>query len=86
MPIVRFLTIDKDKITNWCTTNDVKMYRDFIQYVLDNCNRPGDYKILDTSTNKMYPLLEVAKYYKMRKRTFDERMKDISTGNMLIIH
>ena len=82
MPIVRFITIDKDNITNWCTTNQLKVYRDFLQYVLDSCNHPEIYRILDTSTNKMYPLLEVAKHYGMRKRTFDERMQNKTTGNL----
>lgn len=81
MPIVKIVTFEDEKMFCWCTTNQLKMYKDFIQYVLDSSNRPENFYILDTSTNKYYNLLELStKYYKMRKRTFNEKMNDVKKG------
>ena len=75
MQIIKFLTYDKntEKYTCWCTTNQLQMFIDFSQYILDSCSKPEDYKILDTSTNKLYSFLPVIEQYGMHKRTFEQR-------------
>lgn len=81
MQIVKFITFDDEKIFCWCTTNQINIYKDYIQYILDSYSNPKNFYILDTSTQKYYNMYEVAtKHYKMRKRTFYEKMNDIKTG------
>lgn len=88
MQIFKFITCDdmkkpkgERKFTCWCTTNDLKTFRDFIQYVLDSCNKPEEYMLLDVENNKIYDMCSVAiGNYKMRKRTFEERMNGTQTG------
>lgn len=85
MQLVKFVTKDKNnKFTCWCTTNDEKTFRDFMQYVLDNCIRPEEYILYDVDNNAAYNMLKVAtETFKMRKRSFTERMKDIPTGKWI---
>ena len=81
MQTLRFVTMDDKKVTCWCETNTLKMFRDFMQYVLDSCNTPEKYMIWDLKTDNVYDMYKVAtQQYEMRKRTFDERMNNIQTG------
>ena len=81
MQTFKFLTKKGDKFTCWCTTNQLKMFRDFMQYVLDNCNSPEDYILYDEDNNKAYSMLQIAtEVYLMRKRTPTERMINLQTG------
>lgn len=38
MQTVKFVTKKDDKVIVWCTTNRLITFRDFMQYVLDNCS------------------------------------------------
>lgn len=81
MQLVKFVTIDKDRLLCWCTTNDLKTFRDFMQYILDGTNDPRQFMIVDVDKDLVYDMYRVAtEMYGMRKRTFDERMKNIQTG------
>lgn len=82
MQTIKFITVDNDKkVTVWCTTNSLELFRDFMQYVLDSCNRPEEFMIWDTEKDAVYNMYEIAtEQYEMRKRTFEERMKNIQTG------
>jgi len=81
MQTVKFVTMDDKKVYCWCTTNTLKMFRDFMQYMLDSCSNPEHFMIWDTKSDKVYDAYKVAtQQYEMRKRTFDERMKNIQTG------
>ena len=84
MQTVKFVTMDKGKVTCWCTTNDLKMFRDFMQYILDSCNKPEDFIMYDVKSGKCYNVLKLATDgYKMRKRTFTERMENAQTGKWI---
>ncbi len=85
MNTVRFITIDEDIATVWCTTNTVEMFRDFIQFTLDGCPTPERYIIWDIEADKKYNLLEVANNLHMRPRTFDEKSNNVQTGVFAII-
>lgn len=79
---VKFVTVEKDKVMVWCETNSIIVFRDFMQYVLDTMNNPEDFMIIDTRNDLVYGMRCIAtKQYKMRKRTFEERMNDVQTGN-----
>mgnify|MGYP000038989877 FL=1 len=81
MQTVKFVTVEKDKVMVWCTTNSIIVFRDFMQYVLDTMNNPEDFMIIDTRNDLVYGMRCIAtKQYKMRKRTFEERMNDVQTG------
>lgn len=78
---VKFVTVEKDKVIVWCETNSVVVFRDFMQYVLDNMNNPEDFMFIDTRNGLVYGMNCIAtQQYKMRKRTFEERMNDVQTG------
>ena len=84
MQLMEFVTRDsKDKntILVWCTTNTLIMFRDFMQYVLDNVKNPKDFMIIDRENHFVYDMYKVAtEMYGMRKRTFEERMNGVCTG------
>lgn len=81
MQTVKFVTVEKDKVVVWCETNSIIIFRDFMQYVLDTMNNPEDFMIIDTRNDLVYGMHCIAtKQYKMRKRTFEERMNDVQTG------
>ena len=87
MQTVKFVTVEKDKVMVWCETNSIIIFRDFMQYVLDDMNHPEDFMIIDTRNDLVYGMYCIAtKQYKMRKRTFEERMNDVQTGILDIIH
>lgn len=82
MQKVKFLTGINDKQhVCWFTTNTQEGFRNIMQYILDSCSSPKEFYILNTDTNQVYHLPDVAKHYGMRKRTFEERMNNIPTGN-----
>lgn len=81
MPFVRFVTMDDKKVACWCETNMLKMFRDFMQYILDSCNNPKCFLLWDVENNKVYNAYQVAtEVYEMRKRSFDEKINNIQTG------
>lgn len=81
MQTVKFVTMDNKKVYVWCTTNVLKIFRDFMQYILDNCESPKNFMLWDTKSDKVYNAYEIAtKQYGMRKRTFNERMENTQTG------
>lgn len=82
MQLVKIVTIDKEKnkVIVWCTTNEQKVFYDFMQYVLDSCDKPEDFLIWDTKADLVYKMYDVAtKQFGMRKRTFEERMNNVKT-------
>jgi len=82
MQLVRFVTKDekKKKTIVWCTTNAEKTFFDFMQWVLDSCDRPEDYMIWDVKADLVYSMYGIAtKQFEMRKRTFEERMSNVQT-------
>lgn len=82
MQLVKIVTIDKkkNKVIVWCTTNDEKTFFDFMQWVLDSCDRPEDYMIWDIEKDLVYSMYGIAtKQFGMRKRTFEERMNGVQT-------
>ena len=79
MQTFKFITQEPNKTTIWCTTNQMETFFTFIQYVLDNANNPERFYIADVTNNKAYRLVGLANYFCMRKRNFEERMKDIKT-------
>lgn len=81
MQKVKFVTEEQDKIVVWCETNSIIVFRDFMQYILDNMNEPEKFMIIDTSNDLVYEAYCIAtKQYEMRKRTFEERMNNVQTG------
>ena len=76
-----FLTRDdKGKFTRWCETNEEKMFFDFMQYIIDSCNKPEEFILYDVDNNAAYNMYEIAtKRFGMRKRTSNERGKNIQT-------
>lgn len=81
MQTVKFVTMDDKKVYVWCTTNILKTFRDFMQYILDSCDKPENFMIWDTESDNLYSAYDVAtKQYGMRKRTFDEKINGIQTG------
>lgn len=81
MQTVKFVTVEKDKVMVWCETNSIIVFRDFMQYVLDDMNNPKDFMIVDMKKDLVYDMYRVAtEMYKMRKRTFEERMNGLYTG------
>lgn len=81
MQKVKFVTEEQDKIVVWCETNSIIVFRDFMQYILDNMNEPEKFMIIDTSNDLVYWAYCIAtKQYEMRKRTFEERMNNVQTG------
>lgn len=72
---------DNNKPIVWCITNKLIIFRDFMQYVLDNMDNPKDFMIIDTEKDLIYDMCKVAtEMYEMRKRTFEERMNGVYTG------
>lgn len=81
MQTVKFVTKENEKIIVWCTTNTLTGFRNFLQYILDNTNIPEDFYMIDLKSDLVYNAYRIAtEVYKMRKRTFEERMEDIQTG------
>ena len=81
MQKVKFVTEEQDKIVVWCETNSIIVFRDFMQYILDNMNEPEKFMIIDTSNDLVYGAYCIAtKQYEMRKRTFEERINNVQTG------
>lgn len=81
MQKVRFVTEEKDRVVLWCETNSIIVFRDFMQYVLDDMDNPEDFMIIDTRNDLVYRAYCIAtKQYEMRKRTFEERMNNVYTG------
>ena len=67
----------------WCTSEGLNttLFRDFCQYILDNCNDPSAYTIYEVETGTAWKFEGIAvNWLKMRKRTFDERTKNTQTG------
>ena len=80
MQKVKFVTEEQDKVIVWCETNSIIVFRDFMQYILDNMNEPEKFMIIDTSNDLVYGAYCIAtKQYEMRKRTFEERMNNVQT-------
>lgn len=81
MQLVKFVTMDEQKVYVWCTTNKLVMFRDYLQYILDSFDTPENFYIIDVDKNLVYSAYRIAtEMYNMRKRTFEERMKNIQTG------
>lgn len=81
MQLVRFITADEHgKATQWCVTDNVKGLMDFMQYVLDSCARPEEYMLL-LSSGRCLKAMDIAERIGMRKRSFDESIKNIPTGD-----
>ena len=81
MQTFKFVTVDDKKVYCWCTTNDLKIFRDFMQYILDGNNSPENFLLWDVDNDKVYNAYQIAtEVYGMRKRTFDEKMDDVQTG------
>lgn len=81
MQTVKFVTKKNNKVVVWCTTNRLITFRDFMQYVLDSMNNPKEFMIVDIEKGLVYDMYRVAtEMYRMRKRTFEERMNCIYTG------
>lgn len=81
MQLFRFVTIDDKKVTCWCETNILKMFRDFMQYILDSCSDPKCFLLWDVENDKVYNAYQIAtEVYEMRKRSFDEKINNIQTG------
>lgn len=83
MQTMKFITKKnhEDKYICWCTTNTLKGFRDFMQYILDNTNNPESFMLWDTKYGLIYDAYKVAtKQYKMRKRSLEERLQGIQTG------
>lgn len=75
----------KDGFITWCTTTDIKTYINFIQYVIDDLKEPETFMIFDSSTFETWKLIEIAKIYGMRKRTFEERLTGKTTGKFYLM-
>ena len=86
MHTYKFITEDNGKVTCWCTTNDIKTFRDFMQYILDNADDPKRFVLVDTDDNTSGNVYNIAiNICKMRKRNFYERLNNIPTGNWEVI-
>lgn len=86
MQVLKFVTMDDKKVTCWCTTDTLKGFRDFMQYMLDNCFNPEKFMVWDTKSDKVYYAFKIAtEQYGMRKRTFAERINNTQTGKWMNI-
>lgn len=81
MEHVFIITKDENTITKWCDTNCVETFLDFIQYVLDSYDDPSRFFIYWIDKNCVTPLDKFAIRGNMRKRTFEERLKDAKIGD-----
>lgn len=81
MQLIKFITIEDKEITCWCETNTLKMFRDFMQYILDNLDNPEKFMLWDVEKDIVYDAYKIAtEQFQMRKRTFYERMNNVQTG------
>ena len=80
---MKFVTkeVNGDGFVCWCTTNTLKEFRDFMQYVLDSTKNPKEFMLWDTKKGLVYDAYRVAtEQYGMRKRTLEERLREVQTG------
>lgn len=81
MDRVIIYTKDNNKYTTWCDTNDMKMFRDFLQYLLDNYKDMSTYYVMNCDSEKLIGTVEqVTNDLHMRKRTQAERLINVNTG------
>lgn len=81
MQTMKFVTMTDERVVCWCTTNDLKIFRDFMQYILDSCPNPEKFLIWDVGNDNVYNMRGIAcNQFGMRKRNFDERMNGVQTG------
>lgn len=82
MQTMKFVTKNKNEgFTCWCTTNTLKGFRDFLQYMLDSMRNPEEFMIIDIKKDLVYDAYRVAtEMYGMRKRTLEERLQEMQTG------
>lgn len=83
MQTIKFVTknINEDGFICWCTTNTLKGFRDFMQYILDGSNNPKEFILWDIKKDLVYDAYKIAtEQYGMRKRTLEERLKKVQTG------
>lgn len=78
MKVVSF--VDR-KLTVWMTSNNIDQLHDFVQYVLDSCNDPTVFYMVD-HRDCVGRLMDIAKAADMRKRTFEERMGNVKVGDL----
>ena len=83
MQTMKFVTkeVNGNGFVCWCTTNTLKGFRDFMQYILDSTKNPKEFMLVDTSKDLVYDAYRVAtEQYGMKKRTLEERLQEIQTG------
>lgn len=83
MQLLRFVTMNNEKVTCWCETNNLKGFRDFMQFMLDNLDAES-FMLWDVEKDLVYDAYKIAtEQYQMRKRTFDERINHLQTGKWI---
>lgn len=83
MQMIKFVSKRKEEncFICWCTTNTLKGFRDFMQYMLDNIKNAEEFMIIDIEKDLVYDAYRVAtEMYGMRKRTLEERLQGVQTG------
>lgn len=74
---------ENGEVCVWCTAGCMKEMFDFLQYMLDSLHNPERFLVLDPEAKKACNAFQLAtKGYGMRRRTFMERMENVSTVDL----
>ena len=79
----KIVSKDDEKRTLVTWTGDITnliALRDICQYFLDSITGLKDFLIMDCENNIYYDFLGITTHLGMRKRTFYERMENVTTG------
>lgn len=70
----KVITKDEHGWAAWATGHDLPRLIQFTQYVVDSCSNPEHFYIHDMTTKKELRLDKFAEFYRITKRSFEERM------------
>lgn len=70
----KVVTKNDDGWAAWATGHDLPRLIQFTQYVVDSCSNPEHFYIQDLTTKKELRLDKFAEFYRITKRSFEERM------------
>lgn len=70
----RVVTKENNKIVVWATGHDINRLYQFVQYTVDSMADPSKFYVQDLGCSKEIKLDYFAEFYRISKRTFEERM------------
>jgi len=85
MTAVQIISLDISKPDSkpvlWGTTNSARRFLELVQYFVDNVDGIDQFYAREVETGRVVKLIGFAETYGIRKRSFDERLKDKKTWN-----